>query len=183
LITNKLANELLECSIIFYNYWVDNGINNFDPYDDANKIAKYAKSIGHSGQELSRINEAINSLEEIHYKFINEATIFIDQILNVYEQVEIENSQNLWSSRRAFVDEEKIINVAKEVLNDEIIKEIALSRKDNLINDFYKSLNELISKISNKNIDFFIKKKTLLIKYLPINNKIKINHKISKLIN
>ena len=44
MIANKLANEILQCSIDFFNF--HNAENNdFEPFEDALKVAKYAKSI------------------------------------------------------------------------------------------------------------------------------------------
>ena len=63
MIANKLANEILQCSIDFFNkHREDNG--SFDPGDDALKIARYAKSIGATGHTKDRINEAMTSIQE-----------------------------------------------------------------------------------------------------------------------
>ncbi len=43
MIVNKLANELIECSIVYYNYWSED--EGFDPFNNAFKIAKYAKNV------------------------------------------------------------------------------------------------------------------------------------------
>lgn len=63
MIANKLANEILQCSIDFFNKHRDENTE-FDPGDDAYRIAKYAKSIGVSGQTKERINEAMSSIQE-----------------------------------------------------------------------------------------------------------------------
>ena len=63
MITNKLANELLQCSIDFFNTLRDGG-SEFDPGDDALKVAKYAKSVGATGQTKSRIEENIAILQK-----------------------------------------------------------------------------------------------------------------------
>ncbi len=63
MIANKLANEILQCSIDFFNKLREEN-SEFDPGDDALRIAKYAKSIGATGQTKDRINEALNSIQE-----------------------------------------------------------------------------------------------------------------------
>ena len=63
MIANKLANEILQCSIDFFNKHRDENTE-FDPGDDAYRIAKYAKSIGVSGQTKERINKAMSSIQE-----------------------------------------------------------------------------------------------------------------------
>ena len=63
MIANKLANEILQCSIDFFNKHRDEG-GEFDPGDDAIKITKYAKSIGATGHTKDRIIEAMTSIQE-----------------------------------------------------------------------------------------------------------------------
>lgn len=63
MIANKLANEILQCSIDFFNKHRDEN-GEFDPGDDAIKITKYAKSIGATGHTKDRIIEAMTSIQE-----------------------------------------------------------------------------------------------------------------------
>ena len=63
MIANKLANEILQCSIDFFNKHRDEN-SEFDPGDDAIKITKYAKSIGATGHTKDRIIEAMSSIQE-----------------------------------------------------------------------------------------------------------------------
>jgi len=63
MIANKLANEILQCSIDFFNKHRDEN-SEFDPGDDAIKITKYAKSIGATGHTKDRIIEAMTSIQE-----------------------------------------------------------------------------------------------------------------------
>jgi hypothetical protein len=89
----------------------------------------------------------------------------------------------LLSGRRTVVNEEKIMEVARPLLDDQIVEKIAKSGKDNLIKDFYNSINKLTAKFSHRNSDFFNKKKTAFISFLPITNSIKFNFEKSKLEN
>jgi hypothetical protein len=63
MIANKLAKEILQCSIDFFNE-LRKEDGEFDPGDAALRIAKYAKSVGATGQALDRVNEAIESIQE-----------------------------------------------------------------------------------------------------------------------
>jgi predicted nucleic acid-binding Zn-ribbon protein len=56
MIVNKLANEILQCTIEYFNYHRDKNLD-FDPGDDALRVAKYAKSLDVSGQIKNRIDE------------------------------------------------------------------------------------------------------------------------------
>ena len=67
MIANKLANEILQCSIDFFNkHREENG--DFDPGNDALKIIKYAKLIVSSGQTKDRISEN----ESVIQKWVND---------------------------------------------------------------------------------------------------------------
>lgn len=62
LIANKLANEILQCSIDFFNTHREEG-EGFDPGDDALRIVQYAKSIDVTGQTQNRIDESMDFIE------------------------------------------------------------------------------------------------------------------------
>jgi uncharacterized protein YutE (UPF0331/DUF86 family) len=66
-LANKSAQEILQCSIDFFNKHRDD--SNYDPGEDALKLAKIAKSIAFPGTTLNRINENIENIQE----WVNEA--------------------------------------------------------------------------------------------------------------
>lgn len=63
MMANKLASEILQCSIDFFNKLREEETE-YDPGDDAIRILKYAKSIGAKGQTIDRINEAMESIQD-----------------------------------------------------------------------------------------------------------------------
>ena len=63
MIADKLANEILQCSIDFFNELREED-GEFDPGNDALRIAKYALSIGPSGQTKHRIEENTAIIQE-----------------------------------------------------------------------------------------------------------------------
>lgn len=63
MITNNLANEILQCSIDYYNYHLEID-NNIDPGDNSLKIAKYSLSIATDGPIKKRIVENIKIFQE-----------------------------------------------------------------------------------------------------------------------
>lgn len=63
MIANKLANEIMQCAIDYYNYHRKDE-SNIDPGDNALKIAKFAKSVGPTGQVLDRIIENTEPIQE-----------------------------------------------------------------------------------------------------------------------
>jgi hypothetical protein len=61
-LANTLANEILQCSIDFFNSHQDD--EDFDPGEEAVKLAKMAKSICPPGATLNRINENLETIQE-----------------------------------------------------------------------------------------------------------------------
>lgn len=61
-LSNKLAEEILECSIDFYNKWQDS--SSYDPGERALKIIGLAKSLNPTGQVKSRIEKNEGSIQE-----------------------------------------------------------------------------------------------------------------------
>jgi cell division septum initiation protein DivIVA len=184
-LVNKVANEILQCSIDFFNEHNSDNDTTFDPFEDALKITKYAKSISPSGQIKNRVEEALNTLEEMRFRDAHQVIAFLNQIIGIFEEVEKENSniEAMLSGSRTVVNEDKIMEIARPLLETQVIEIIAKSNKDDLIKDFFNSLNKLLSKISSRNSDFFNKKKSALISCLPITNSIKYNFEKSKLEN
>ena len=62
MVINKLANELLQCSIEYFNDWQD--IKDFDPGDEALEIARYAESMVPSGLVKNRVDENLATIKE-----------------------------------------------------------------------------------------------------------------------
>lgn len=62
MIANKLANEILQCAIEFFNELQGN--NDFDPGESAMKVMKMAKAINPTGQTKSRLDENIENVQE-----------------------------------------------------------------------------------------------------------------------
>ena len=60
MIANELANELLQCSIDFFNEFVDSDI---DPGEDALRLLNYARAIGPTGAVKHRIEENAPTVE------------------------------------------------------------------------------------------------------------------------
>jgi len=119
MIANKLANEILQCSIDFFNKHRDEDLG-FDPGDDAIRITKYAKSIGVTGHTKDRIIEAMTSIQEWvddkpnreRQKVIAEDLVFITNKLQRFQNLSnsIDNSRDLIVSCKP-----KLINIKNEL--------------------------------------------------------------------
>ena len=62
LVANKLADEILQCSIVYFNSFVDS--DEVDPGDEALAIAMYANMIGATGSTQHRIEENLETIQE-----------------------------------------------------------------------------------------------------------------------
>lgn len=173
MIANKLANEVLQCSIDFFNEISKEELADYDPFTDALKVAKYAKSIKPTGQTESRVLEALSTLEEMRYRDAYQVIDFINQIIKVFEDVAKENIHSLLSGRTTTVNEDKIMEIGKPLLSNQVVIKIAKSNNDSLIDDFYQSIIKIISKISYKNKAFFEEKYDTFFKSLPDNSLMK----------
>lgn len=119
MIANKLANEILQCSIGFFNKHRDEN-SEFDPGDDAIKITKYAKSIGATGHTKDRIIEAMSSIQEWvddkpnreRQEVIAEDLAFVTNKLQRFQNLSnsIDNSRDLVVSCKS-----KLINIKNEL--------------------------------------------------------------------
>jgi len=179
MIANKLANEILQCSIEFYNKLNDeDGI--ISPMHVSLIVAEYAKSVRPTGQVKNRVFEAINTLENMKYKDCFHAVGVLNAIIDAYKNLDEENKIPDIIGYRKVIDESKVLTELKPVLSNQVIEKIAKSNKSDLINNFDKSLNQIISHISYNNSDFFKKKNAIFISNLPITNNIKLNFEKEK---
>jgi hypothetical protein len=105
-LSNSLANEILQCSIDFFNNHQDD--DNFDPGDQAVKLAKMAKGICPPGATLSRINENLETIQEWvddapereRHQVIESDLAFVTAKLTRFQNLEdtVENAKDLINS-------------------------------------------------------------------------------------
>ncbi|MBI9073346.1 MAG: hypothetical protein JEY94_17220 [Melioribacteraceae bacterium] len=181
MIINKLANEIMQCSIEYYNYHIENSTE-IEPYKKALKMAKLAKSLKPTGQEEARINDALNNLEDMRYREIHEVVEFIKGINEAFDKVNEENKSltNIAMGRISYLKEDIIIEMTNQLLNDHIIKKIAHSDRDELINTFFNELKKILKNISKSNVEIFRKLMSNFIVFLPVTNNIKYQIKKSR---
>lgn len=101
LISNKLAAQIDQCSIIYFNASKDE--TNYDPGDDCFRLTKYADHIAVDGQVKSRIREGLKFLEDWIrdaparklFEEIGEESAFIINELNNATIASIEGARHL----------------------------------------------------------------------------------------
>jgi hypothetical protein len=104
LISNKLANEILECSIDFFNKNIEEDTG-LDLGNYALRVAEFAKSIDPNGQTLDRVNKAIEDIqdwidetpEREKFKTVKKEVDYINARILHFENVQdsTENVENL----------------------------------------------------------------------------------------
>jgi len=84
MIADKAANEILQCSIDFFNKNQDiDADNNY--HEKATKLAKLANEIAVSSRAKDRIKENINTLEEMKDREILQAIAILQSVKDAYE--------------------------------------------------------------------------------------------------
>ena len=129
MIANKLANEIMQCAIEFYNHHQNNETG-IDTGDNALKIAKYSLSIGPTGQVKNRVEENTKTIQE----WVNEKP--------QRQQQEVVRSEILFITKQLIDFQEKpdSIFVAMSFVNSCKIKLDEIKLKLSPQNDNYLNL-------------------------------------------
>ncbi len=115
-LANSLANEILQCSIDYFNNHRED--SDFDPGEEAVKLAKMAKSICPQGATLNRINENLETIQEwvdeapsrqLHNKVKSELS-FITEKLSKFQKLPdtISHAKDLVNSCLPHLNEMKL---------------------------------------------------------------------------
>ena len=149
MIVNKLANEILQCSIDFFNYYRENE-SDFDPGDDALKVIEYAENIGATGQVLERIKENKEVIQEWvnnkpdreKEKLVKEEIEFIISKLENFQE-----QPNSITNAKMLIEKcsNKIIRI-KEVLGS--TNELYLNISSSIVNNVQRMLVAIVNNIS-----------------------------------
>lgn len=163
MLASKLAREILQCAIDFYNVFT-NDDGEFDPGDEALHLCLIAKSIGVTGQLIERIENATETVQEWvdgksereAYKKIEKEMDYIHNKLLLFQDKSssIENAEHLIQEckpqllrLKTKISGKAYINISDSVINN------ALGMIIDVVNDGQESLN-------SNNIDIFSAKLT-----------------------
>ena len=158
LIANKLANEIMQCAIEYYNFHLNND-KNVDPGNKALQIAKYSMSIGPTGHVKQRIEENTKPIQDwvnnkpyrerqntvnIEYKNI------VKELKRFHNQIDsISGAVNLVNYCKPFLNEIKL----KLGENDSIYLELSTAVVSNAQGMIICVVNEAMEK-RNKYVEF-----------------------------
>ena len=178
-ISNKLAEQILDCSIAYYNKRINSSFKR-EKYilNCAYGLIIKAEKLARGGMILNRIIDNIKIFKRIKLRDCFEAVNFFKMIINAYEQLQMDN-KNLTIYEMKILNEDMIIKELKNVVTNEIVEKTATSENDELISDFYYQINEVIKRIEKTKE--FAKIKSYFIKLLPDSNEIKRDYSLNLL--
>jgi hypothetical protein len=181
-IVNKVAQEILQCSIDYFNK--SNEENSGDNYfEKALSLANYAQSLGASGHTKDKIEESIRVLGEMKFQDCYQAINVLKSIKEAYIQIDKENADIFQSYEsismrhipfygdRKIIDEFKVREIIQKEISDNVVRKLATSNNEPLINEFHELLIYLSGRMTQKQI--LEKIETILYNYLPTTSRLK----------
>lgn len=164
-VADKVANELLQCSIDYFNDSQEKD-SNTDYAETAMKLAKLADSIAVGNIIKDRIKDSITTLEGMKDREISQAIEVLKSIKQVYEnnerqvmeQVKIQEASLPWGQSinwskvvaliRNSLDWAKVTQLIQEVIPQKNIEKIKSTNNPAQINEYKTLVNFLLDKLS-----------------------------------
>ncbi|GIV37732.1 MAG: hypothetical protein KatS3mg032_2111 [Cyclobacteriaceae bacterium] len=153
MIANKLANEILQCAIDFFN--VHQKKNDIDPGDAACIVVKLAKDISPNGQVRNRIDENLKNIEEWiaekpyrdKQNIVRDDLKFITDKLEKFQSLDdtISNAINFANSCKPRLDNMKL----KLGVHDELYSKISTAVVSNALGMIVSTVNNAMEKRNN----------------------------------
>jgi len=150
-ISDKVANEILQCSIDFFNHSQDINANN-DYHNVAIKLAKLAEGIAVGRLAKERVKDNINTLEEMKDREILQAIALLKSVKDAYETNEAKINREVmnmplgygqtinWSKVEEMkinaIDWNKVNEFLEDVLSDTKIEKIKTCSNDTQTKEF-----------------------------------------------
>ena len=162
-ISDKVANEILQCSIDYFNHCQENEseINYFEP---AWKLAKSTEGIAIGKLTKDRIIDSLNTLEEMKDKEISQAIQLLQSIKEAYEtnkakiNAEVRtmplgyNQSINWSKVNEMIenslDWDKVVSLIQEVIPQKNVDKIKNVQNPTKVNEYKSLVDFALSKLS-----------------------------------
>jgi len=139
-IADKVANEILQCSIDFFNHHQENE-SDLDYFDQAWKLAKLTESIALGKLTKDRIIDSLNTLEEMKEKEITQAIQLLESIKDAYE----ENKRKIKQQVKELEETDIEIRLGHKTINHRAVE-------DNIKNSIeWQKVNELLASVLSDN--------------------------------
>ena len=164
-IADKIANEILQCSVDFFNHSQDVDANN-DYHNTATRLAKLAEGVAVGSLVKERIKENLATLEEMKDKEIKEAIAVLLFIKTSYQKNErdidamvVQQERNLpygqsinWSKvdemKRNSLKWDKIVELVKQAIPQKKLEKIKNATNQQQVNEYKTLVNFLMGKLS-----------------------------------
>jgi len=162
-ISDKIANEILQCSIDYFNYYQENesDINYFEP---AWKLAKSTEAIAIGKLTKDRIIDSLSTLEEMKDKEISQAIQVLQSIKEAYETNKTKitaevramplgyNQSINWSKVNEMIenslDWDKVVSLIQEVIPQKNVDKIKNINNQTKINEYRNLVTFVMNKLS-----------------------------------
>lgn len=162
-IADKVANEILQCSIDYFNDSQEKD-SNTDYAETAMKLAKQAETLAVGKLMKDRIKDSIETLEEIKDRELSQAIDLLKSIKNAYEANKAKiNAEVLamplgynqtinWSKVNQMIEKsidwDKVVELILKVIPYKNIDKIKRASNSTKLNEYKTLVNFLMSKIS-----------------------------------
>jgi hypothetical protein len=162
-IADKVANEILQCSIDFFNYYQENE-SDIDYFETAWKLAKSTEVIAIGKLTKDRILDSLTSLEEMKDKEISQAIQVLKSIKDAYESSKAKITTEVLSMRLGYnqtinwskvnemiessIDWNKVVEVVKKTIPQRNIEKIKKIKNVSSLNEFKSLMDFIVSKLN-----------------------------------
>ncbi len=165
-IADKVANEILQCSIDYFNYFqeIDSESDYFEP---AWNIAKKAEIIALGRLTKDRIQDSLNTLAEMKDKEISQAIELLQSVKDAYEANKIKITQQArsiplgynqsinWTKVNEMIenslDWNKVVELILKVIPEKNVEKIRNGTDSAKVNRYKGLVDFLLSKLSYNN--------------------------------
>ena len=167
-IADKLANEVLQCSIDYFNDSQDKESSN-DYADVAMQMAKLTQTIAAGNLTKDRIKDSINTLEEMKDREISQAIETLQSIKDAYETNKAEinakamsmplgyNQTVNWSKVNQMIENslnwDKVVDLILKVIPLKNVEKIKNTNKPSKLNEYKTLVDFVFSKLSYSQIN------------------------------
>lgn len=139
-ISDKVANEILQCSIDYFNYYQENE-SDINYFELAWKLAKSTEIIAIGKLTKDRILDSLNTLEEMKDKEISQVIQVLQSIKDTYE----ENKREIQQQVKKLEETDIEIRIGRKTINRNAVEE----NIKNSIN--WQHVNELLVTVLSEN--------------------------------
>jgi len=163
-VADKVANEILQCSIDFFNHSQDINANN-DYHNVAIKLARLAEGIAVGRLAKERVKDNISTIEEMKDREILHAITLLQSIKDVYETKEREVFLQIANKKKSLrygesidmfnalfltdrsIAWDKVVSLIKQEISPQNVEKIKKCKNSGKIKEYRTLVDFLISKL------------------------------------